>query len=53
MNKCQGASWSEEFDDKELGGVLGGERDLELGGCAVSWNIIDPSSNTIYYSVVC
>ena len=34
-NKCQGASWSEEFDDKELRGGLGGERDLELRGCPV------------------
>ena len=53
MDKYQGASWSEEFDDTELRGALGGERDLELRGCAVSWNIIDPPFNTIYCSVVC
>ena len=41
VNICQGASWSEELDDKELRGALGGERDLEPRGCAVSWNIID------------
>ena len=29
----QGASWSEEFDEKELRGTLGGEHDLELRGC--------------------
>ena len=53
VNKCQGVSWSEEFDDVELRGVLGGERDLELRGCAVFWNIVDPPSNTIHYSVEC
>ena len=31
-NKCQGASWSGEFDDKEFREALGGERDLELRG---------------------
>ena len=53
VNKCQGASWSEDFDDKELRGALGGERDLELRGCAVSWNVVVPPSKTIYYSVIC
>ena len=53
VNKCQGALWSKELDDKELRGALGGERDLELRGCAISWNIVDPPSNSIYYSVVC
>ena len=36
VNGCRGASWIEELDDKELRGALGGERDLELKGCAVS-----------------
>ena len=53
VNKCQGVSWSEEFDDNELRGALGSERDLKLRGCAISWNIADPPFNTIYYSVVC
>ena len=44
VNKCQGASWNEEFDVKELSGAVGGERDLELRGCAISWNIVDPPS---------
>ena len=32
MDKCQGASWSGEFDGKELREALGGERNLELRG---------------------
>ena len=31
-NGCQGVSWSEELDGKELLGALGGERDLEPRG---------------------
>ena len=54
VNKCQGASWSEKRDDKELRGALGGKRNLELRGCAVSWNIVDlPSprqSTTVCYA---
>ena len=53
VNKCQRGSWSEEFDDKKLREALGGERDLELRGCAVFWNIVDPRSKPVYYSVVC
>ena len=45
------ASWSEE--PEELHRALGDERDLELSGFAGSWNVVDPPSNTIYYSVVC
>ena len=52
VNKCQGASWSEKFDDTELRGALGGERNLELRRWAVSWNIVCPPSITIYYSMV-
>ena len=52
VDKSQGASWSEEFDD-ELRGALGGERDLELRRRAVSWNTVDPPFNTYYYSVIC
>ena len=44
MNGCQGMPWSEKLDDKKLRGALGGERDLELRGSAVSWNIIDLES---------
>ena len=33
---CRGTSWSKELDDKEFRGALGGERDLELIGFAVS-----------------
>ena len=32
MNRCQGMPWSEELDDNELHGALGGEYDLEPGG---------------------
>ena len=32
VNGCQGASWSEELDGKELHGALGGERDLQPRG---------------------
>ena len=31
-NGCQGASWSEELDGKDLHGALGGERNLEPRG---------------------
>ena len=41
MNGCQGTPWSEELDGKELRGALGGERDLELRGPTVSWDIVD------------
>ena len=44
VNICQGASWTEELDDKEFRGALGSERDLELRGCTVSWNIVDLES---------
>ena len=36
--------WREELDDKELRGALGGERDLELRGSTVFWNIVDLES---------
>ena len=45
VDKYQGASWSEKFDNKELHRVLDGERDLELRGCAVSWNIVALPTN--------
>ena len=35
MDGCQGSSWSEELDGKELHGVAGG--DLEQREPAVSW----------------
>ena len=35
-NGCQGASWSEEFDGKELRGELGGERGLKPRGSPFS-----------------
>ena len=35
-NGCRGASWSKDLDGKELRGALGGERDLDLWGFAVS-----------------
>ena len=44
MDRCQGMSWREELNSKELRGALGGERDLELGGSTVSWNIVDLES---------
>ena len=55
VNRCQGASWSEELDDKELRGALDGKRDLELRGCVVSWNIVDLESIRLSpsTSVVC
>ena len=55
MNRCQGTSRSEELDDKELRGALGGERDIELRECAVSWNIVDLESIHLLpsASVVC
>ena len=31
-----GTSWSKELDDEELRGMLGGDRDLDLSGFAVS-----------------
>ena len=34
INGCQGTPWSEELDDKELHGALGGEYDLEQRGSA-------------------
>ena len=49
VKRCQGASCSVKH---EVQGALGDERDLELKGCAFFWNIIDPPSNTIYYSVL-
>ena len=51
-NKCQGASWSEEFDDKELRGALVGERDLELRRCLVfRTSSTHPSSSaTVWYA---
>ena len=36
VNGCQGTLWSEELDDKELHGALGGECDLEPKGSTVS-----------------
>ena len=33
---CRGASWCKELDGKEFPGALGGERDLEVIGFAVS-----------------
>ena len=48
VNKCQGASCNEGFDDKELRGALDGDRYLELRECVVSWNIVNPPSKTIY-----
>ena len=36
--------WSEDLDGEELRGTLGGERDLELSGSTVSWNIVDLES---------
>ena len=44
VNGCQGTPWSEELDGKELHEALGGERDLELRGFAVFWNIVDLES---------
>ena len=44
MNRCQEMPWREELNSKELRGALGGERDLELGGSAVFWNIVDLES---------
>ena len=41
VNGCQGAPWSEELDGKEVRGALVGERDLELRGSAVFWNIVN------------
>ena len=35
-NGCQGTSWSEELDSKELRGALGGECDLESRGSSFS-----------------
>ena len=50
INRCQGMPWREELNSKELRGALGGERDLELGGSTVFWNIVDlESSFNIYY----
>ena len=46
---CQRASCSVKH---EVQGALGDERDLELRGYAVFWNIANPPSNTIYYSVL-
>ena len=36
VNGCQGTPWGEKLDGKELRRGLGGERDLELRGSAVS-----------------
>ena len=44
VNGCQGTPWSVELEGKEVCGALGGERDLELRGSAVSWNIVDLES---------
>ena len=44
VNRCQGMPWREELDGKELRGALGGERDLELRGSTVFWNIVDLES---------
>ena len=35
VDGCRGTSWRKELDGKQLRGVLGGERDLELIGFAV------------------
>ena len=51
MNKRQGASWSEEFDYKELHGALGGERDLEDALFPGTPSIHLPSpSTTVWYA---
>ena len=44
VDGCQGTPWSEELHGKELHEALGGERDLELRGLAVFWNIVDLES---------
>ena len=44
VSRCQGTPRKEELDGKELRGALGGERDLELRGSTVFWNIVDLES---------
>ena len=53
VNGCQGTPWSEELDPQELRGAPGGERDLELRGSAVSWNIVDLESTHLSISTTC
>ena len=47
VNGHQGTLRSEELDGKEYRGALGDERDLELRGFAVSWNIVDLESTDL------
>ena len=45
VNGYQGTPWSKDIDGKELRKALGIERDLELRGSTVSWNIDLESPN--------
>ena len=48
VHRCQGTAWGEELDGGKLYGALDNERDLELRGPTVSWNIVhmvNPSLN--------
>ena len=58
VDGCQGTAWSAVLDGKELRRALGGERDLELRGSAVSRDIVDlesthPSKPSTTSVVVC
>ena len=51
---CRRTSWNKELDGKELRGALGGERDLELTGFAVSRTpstcLTHPSPIAVWYA---
>ena len=52
VNGCQGASWSEELDGKELRGALGGERDLESRGSPFSGHRLLILLHLLQYSML-
>ena len=51
-NGCEGVSWSEELDVKELRGALGSEHEPEPRGCPFFWTpSTHPSSPTaVWYA---